>query len=84
MVSRRTRWGAAAGGAVALMIVMFVALPMVLRHQSAPADAPPVSNMPSAQGKSTELYDTRRVDDIIKLQSGALDLRLQSRGETTR
>jgi len=66
------------------MIVMFVALPMVLRHQSPPVDAAPLSRMPTSTGNLTELYDQRRLDDIIKLQSGAVDQKLQSRNETSR
>ena len=84
VVSRRARISAAAGGAVALMIVLFLGLPMVMRHQRAQVPVEPAAAYPSQTLNSIDSLERRRVDDIIKWQSGAIDRQLQSRGETSR
>src|SRR4029077_12391917 len=65
VVSRRARVGAAAGGAVALMIAVFVIAPMIHRPLPRQADAVPMSAYPASRADSIESYDRRRVDDII-------------------
>ena len=86
VVSRRTRVGAAAGGAMALMIAVFFVVPLIDRQASLPAEAVPTSTSRLSKGVPGGPADRWRVDDILRLQSDALDqqLRAASQGETSR
>ena len=72
VVSRRTRVGAAAGGALALAIVVAIALPSLGRLTSTPSS--PVSGTGSGYGTDLGAGSAtgRTVDSILRAQSDVL------------
>ena len=80
VVSRRARLGAAAGGTVALALVIFLLGPMLWRHQQPPVrDTRPSSNLQMPRITPTESAERRTVDEIVKAQSDVLTQRFDQR-----
>jgi len=72
VVSRRTRVGAAAGGALALALVLAMALPSLTRLSSAQFN-PRSSTAPElGPNAGTESVTQQTVDDILRAQSDVL------------
>ncbi|MEP6677757.1 MAG: hypothetical protein ABJB78_00555 [Betaproteobacteria bacterium] len=82
VVSRRTRFGAVAGGTVALALVFFLVLPMILRHQA--FDASPATGVSSADNPSAGGLGRRSLDNLLNAQSVAIDRQLQSQSTAAR
>ncbi len=84
VLSRRTKWGAAASGVIALFIVAAVAAPVLWRQHVYPAVTPPDARVPLTGSNATPSTEQSRLDDILRMQSTMVDAQLEFRARGAR